>query len=245
VYNARHSRKVAKARGWRLYLIAACLWFVPISFCIASTVSIPTAQGQKVLYTHSYALIVAEAIYHQPWDVLDQIPREAQNIKAALLRLGFEEPDILIRSNIPSTQLLGVFQAFINNPTHSVDTARLFMFYAGHGYTSPLGQSFVVPVDAPSVTDSDFIARVVPISAIGDVTAYAGARHTLVVFDSCFSGAVFAHRSEEALNLLQFEELSSRRIQVITAGNASQKVPGQSQFVPALIAGALVLLRHF
>jgi hypothetical protein len=218
----------------RAFLLILCVFFAQCS--AAETVSI----GQRLLYSRSYALIVAEDAYQDPqaWPRLDQVPAEVRDLKAALMRLGFDQSDIQIENNVESSKLLGVFQAFINDDKHRVETTRLFIFYAGHGYTARFGQSYIIPVDAPASTGRDFYEKALAIEAIRGVLAHAVARHTLVVFDSCFSGAIFGYRSEDSMQSVEFDDLSSHRIQVLTAGNASQKVPALSEFVPALIAGA-------
>jgi len=206
---------------------------------VAGPIQVPTSVGPKELYSESYALLIGESSYQQPWNVLDRVPQELLDLRDALIALGFEPGNIDIQRDVRSGDLLGLFQTFVNDADHAKSTARLFVFYAGHGFTGPLGSGYIVPIDAPGSTERGFYSKALGISAVRDALGDATARHLLVIFDSCFSGSIFEHKGEvERLTPLQFETLSKGRIQVITAGTASQRVPASDEFVKVLIAGA-------
>ena len=84
----------------------------------------------------------------------------------------------------------------------------------------------------------DFLSKAILMTAVKAVLETSTARHTLVVFDSCFSGGVFGARGEATLNALQYHALIEPSIEIITAGDAGQRTPAQSEFLPAFIAAA-------
>ncbi len=69
------------------------------------------------------------------------------------------------------------------------------------------------------------------------------ARHTLFVFDSCFSGSIFISRSSGDVppavshdTPAYFQRLSQHNVQFLTAGSAHERVPSHSLFMAAFIS---------
>jgi hypothetical protein len=202
----------------------------------AAPVSIPTSVGPKLLYSHSYALIIAEAHYKNTnaWNNLDAVVNEAKDLSTALDHQGFD--DVQIKYDVLGGDLVGELQKFIHDPKHRDNSARLIIYYAGHG-DSEDNEGYLVPVDAPARSDPDFYLRAVQIQAVRDAVSDSTARHTLLLFDSCFSGLIFDTRGNPIIRPIQYEALTQPRIQVITAGDGNQTVPAQSEFLPALLRG--------
>ncbi len=80
---------------------------------------------------------------------------------------------------------------------------KVLILFSGHGYLSPAGLGFWVPVEAESGYSDDYI----PNSRLRDFLQEIRSRHTLIVSDACFSGALFAkgptRRSPEAEEVLE------------------------------------------
>ena len=80
---------------------------------------------------------------------------------------------------------------------------KLLIYFSGHGYLSPGGLGFWVPVEAEAGYSDDYI----PNSRLRDYLIEIRSRHILLVSDACFSGALFAkgptRRLPEAEEILE------------------------------------------
>jgi hypothetical protein len=131
--------------------------------------------------------------------------------------------------------------------------ARLFIYYAGHGYTEEIlerneNRGYITGIDTPwhrGTAAGYNAARPLAISMpeIKGPVATVLAQHILVVFDSCFAGTIFTTRAgdEPPRNLTPDEvtrlfERSSREF--ITTGSANERVPAHSP-LPELFLAAL------
>jgi hypothetical protein len=84
----------------------------------AAPVSISTAVGAKLLYSHSYELIIAESHYKNisAWNNLGDVVNEATDLSTALKGQGFDE--VQIEYDVLGGNLLGVLRRFIHDPKH-------------------------------------------------------------------------------------------------------------------------------
>jgi hypothetical protein len=129
--------------------------------------------------------------------------------------------------------------------------ARLFNYYAGHGYSERILQrneyrGYITGIDTPSVDGGQRAwdaARVYAMSMMEMRLhlAEALAKHILIVFDSCFAGTIFLAREGNAAPreltpdvVARLMERSSRDI--ITAGRANERVPAHSPIPKLLLA---------
>jgi hypothetical protein len=221
-------------------LCAAFIISVFAQLSNATPVVVKTQLGLETLYSDSYALIISESDYNPKyWDPLTDLPEQMKQLVDALEKLGFDRPNIDVLSDVKSTQLLGKFQAFLNAPKHRDPDARLLIYFAGHG-ASDEPNGYIVPVDAPPQSAVNFYEKALSMGAVKAVLETARARHTLAVFDSCFSGTIFQERGVRPITALRYESLTgSRGVFVITAGNGNQPVPAGNEFLDAFIRGAL------
>jgi hypothetical protein len=134
--------------------------------------------------------------------------------------------------------------------------ARLFIYYAGHGYSEPILQfseyrGYITGIDTPSTENGYDAARPNAMSMIQarSLLAQTLAKHVLLVFDSCFAGSIFISRTDEPPRMLKQEEGALTRDEVlramekpsrdiITAGDANERVPAHSP-IPRLLLAAL------
>jgi hypothetical protein len=138
--------------------------------------------------------------------------------------------------------------------THGNDNnARLFIYYAGHGYTEVIRErneyrGYITGIDTPKIdsTPEAFNAarsRAIPMAEIRGLLEVALAKHILFVFDSCFSGTIFTNRAPYnppgPLPDNVVERLLAKQARdFITAGSANEKVPAHSP-LPELFLAAL------
>jgi hypothetical protein len=117
---------------------------------------------------------------------------------------------------------------------------RLIFYYAGHGHTLKLAyggdMGYIVPVDAPNPNKDKkgFLAKAVSMQQIEVYAKNAQAKHALFLFDSCFSGSIFA-LSRAVPENISYKTAQPVR-QFITSGSADEQVPDRSVFKQMFVA---------
>ena len=184
-----------------------------------------------LLYSGYYALVVGCGDYHAGWPRLPNPVKDACEVALVLKKLGckvnlLKDPDWL--------SLRRALNKLIIGPGRDPDKAILFWF-SGHGHTlkeaggRELG--YIVPVDAPN-PDRDEIGFMEHAISMRQIETYArriSARHTLMLFDSCFSGAIFQAVRSKPSPYIE-EKIQKPVRQFITAGNQNEQVPDESVF---------------
>ncbi|MEE8435336.1 MAG: caspase family protein, partial [bacterium] len=158
-------------------------------------VAIRDKAGREVaVFKESHALIIGVSDYRAGWPKLPGVKSDVVAVKAALESHGF---DVEVVEDPTSEQLTRAFSSFINRHGRKKDT-RLVFYYAGHGHTQKMSygddMGYIVPVDAPNPNrDPDgFLAAALDMQQIEVYAKRIQARHALFLFDSCFSGSIFA-----------------------------------------------------
>lgn len=207
-------------------------------------------HAKKVpFYSGSHALLISVSRYkginQEGWRPLRNTRRELDEIQTALQQHGFDG----VRIDDPDgPELDQVYKGFAAKYGR-VENSRLLFFFAGHGYTTKDGFGYIVPIDAsdPRINPEGFLEKAKPIKELTILAEGLSARHALFVFDSCFSGSIFASRgpeqasaerkTAEARNFF-FQTTAKKALrQFITAGNESQEVPDTPKFGRLFIQG--------
>jgi hypothetical protein len=109
---------------------------------------------------------------------------------------------------------------------------NLLVFYAGHGFwEDDMQQGFWLPSDADPTDKTDWISN----SDIRDYIKGIKARHTFLIVDACFGGAIFQMRDigpEIPRHLKDLFKYPSRT--ALTSGTLNA-VPDKSEFVTYLV----------
>nr|VFJ49275.1 MAG: Formylglycine-generating enzyme, required for sulfatase activity, contains SUMF1/FGE domain [Candidatus Kentron sp. FW] len=203
-------------------------------------VIIQDKQGQQVgLYRESHALVIGVSGYDNGWPKLPGARQDIEAVARALTDNGFHVETVL---DPASDQLQQAFEKFIRRHGRKPEN-RLLFYFAGHGHTvtpkwggDPMG--YIVPRDAPNPSQDEvgFKDLALPMQRIQEYALGIDAKHALFLFDSCFSGSLFA------INRAVSEHISAKTAkpvrQFITAGTDQETVPDKSifrrQFVAAL-----------
>jgi hypothetical protein len=196
-------------------------------------------SGEEVgLYDNSYALVIGVSKYVSGWPELTGVKKDVEAVKKALENQGFhvsvlEDPD---RDGLDKK-----FRDFIYQYGRNPDD-RLLFYFAGHGYTVRLAyggdMGYIVPADAPNpnVDLDGFKAKAISMETIQVYARLIESKHALFMFDSCFSGQMFA-LSRAVPENISYKTARPVR-QFITSGSAEEQVPDKSvfcqQFVEAL-----------
>lgn len=214
-----------------LLLIVCCR----INVCGAvQTVTIKPAGN--LLYKESHALLVGVSDYYNGWPPLPGVKHDIKQLKKALESHGFQVTTVM---NPNSSSLETVYKTFVRDHGLAQDS-RLLFYFAGHGYTvhQKYGDdtAYIVPADAPNPnTDKrGFLFRAMPISFIENISKRIDAKHALFIFDSCFSGSIFA-LSRSIPPIINYKTAKPVR-QFITSGAADEEVPDKSIFLRELVA---------
>ncbi|MBI4233123.1 MAG: SUMF1/EgtB/PvdO family nonheme iron enzyme [Chloroflexi bacterium] len=191
-------------------------------------------SGKEVaLYQGSYAVVVGVSNYDY-WPDLPNAVRDAEEIGAVLSELGFE---VLVVRDPDQQALEGALKDL--EFRKEVEQARVLFYFAGHGETETLANSeelgYIVPRDAPlqSVHPRLFVEKAVSMQRIEQCAKRMRFKHALFVFDSCFSGSIFALQRAAPQNISEKCALPVR--QFITAGGRDEPVPDQSVFKVSLL----------
>jgi formylglycine-generating enzyme required for sulfatase activity len=190
------------------------------------------------LYEQSYALVVGVSDYTRGWPNLPGVKKDVEEVARALERHGFLVTKV---ENPDSAQLDKSFREFIDAYGRGVET-RLLFYFAGHGHTvrQSYGEEmgYIVPTDAPlpARDPAGFMSKAMDMQQMEIYARRVQSKHALFVFDSCFSGAIFA-LSRAVPDAISYKTARPVR-QFITSGSANEQVPDQSifrhQFVEAL-----------
>jgi hypothetical protein len=195
-----------------------------------------------------YALLIGNSHYRDPrWPQLLDIPPQLDALEKGL-KHHFE--NIEVAHNLEAEGLRQKINNFLRIRGNS-SNARLFIYYAGHGYTELIEErneyrGYITGVDTPWIDktrrESYDAARLRAISMmeIRAPLAEILARHVLFAFDSCFAGTIFTTRTDSTPRFLSpavVELLLGKPSRdFLTAGSANEKVPAHSPFPEFFLA---------
>src|SRR5205085_10547251 len=204
---------------------------------LRAEIDIKTEDGRVVkLYDKSYALLIGESEYTNGWPKLPGVPADIEAVRVALVKQGFQ---VIVLPNRTGAQLDEAFRNFISQYGMNVEN-RLLFYFAGHGHTikQSYGEEmgYIVPVDAPNPNRdlSGFMDKAMDMQQMELYARRIQAKHALFLFDSCFSGSLFA-LSRAVPDNIGYK--TSRPVrQFITSGSADETVPDRSIFREQFIA---------
>lgn len=152
-------------------------------------------QTPLPLYAGCHALVVGCSEYETPraWPRLPNPVKDARDVAQTLTVLGWQ---VQLVENPTGAALRRELNRLVTDVGRQEDQGILIWF-SGHGYTrkeadgSRLG--YIVPVDAPDPMKDPgvFMERAVDMRFLEGIARGILSRHVLMVFDSCFSGAIF------------------------------------------------------
>lgn len=226
--------------------------FICIIICIISgTAYSAEDRGLKInvktrsdtivpLYSDYQALVIGAGNYEKGWPKLPKPSSDAVEITETLKKIGFRPDNIHVIIDPSSSALKDAFNRLVKESKE--EDKAIFIYFAGHGHTlkqadgTPLG--YIVPVDTPD-PDLDVIGFMEKAISMRDIETYAQlikSRHVLMMFDSCFSGALFTVMRDKPSPYIE-EKIAHPVRQFITAGQENESVPDKSVFKEVFIQG--------
>jgi len=217
---------------------------LPLSASAASEsrgvgIKIKDDKGKEIsLYKESHALIIGASAYTAGWPKLPGVKKDVDEVKSVLERQGFH---VVVVMDPNRDRMVKAYEDFINKYGMNPEN-RLLFYFAGHGHTvkQSYGEEmgYIVPVDAPNPNkdQQQFLAKSMDMQMIEVFAKRIQSKHALFLFDSCFSGSLFA-LGRAVPESISYKTAKPVR-QFITSGSADEQVPDTSvfkqQFVSAL-----------
>lgn len=202
------------------------------SYTLISEQSVATAKTEDGMTAGKYyALLIAINDYDDPKiQSLDKPIKDAELLAKTLVdQYTFDPENVTLIKNATRVEMIDALDALRKRV--SVND-NLLIFYAGHGlYDKESELGYWIPKDGRSTSTADYFRN----STLTDQISAIKSKHTLLIADACFSGAIFKSRAaffdaNVAVNKLY--ELPSRK--AITSGTLTE-VPDRSAFMEYLI----------
>ncbi|MBW2062717.1 MAG: caspase family protein [Deltaproteobacteria bacterium] len=200
-------------------------------------INVVTKEGKKIgLYKDYHALVVGVSDYEY-WPKLPYTIDDCKEVSAKLRELGFQVKQVF---DPTSRELKTALSEMVYKMGREENRAILF-YYAGHGETEKLADKtnmgYIVPRDCPMLKNDPmgFATHAVSMRDIESASLKIRARHVIMLFDSCFSGALFALVRAVPHDITEKSLLPVR--QYITAGREDEQVPDKSIFKRCLLVG--------
>lgn len=193
---------------------------------------------QLPLYSSYHALVIGCGEYNNGWPQLPNPVSDAREVASTLREMGWMVKTV---ENPKGAQLRSALYELITGPGRDKESAIL-VWFSGHGHTlsevdgSKLG--YIVPVDAPNpdINEMGFMERSVSMRQIETIARRIYSKHVLMIFDSCFSGAIFQMVRSRPSPYIE-EKVSSPVREFITAGSEHEQVPDKSVFKLCFLQG--------
>jgi len=225
----------------RNFLITLLLiaFLSPASYLFAASrgIQVVSKKGQPLyLYKDYHAVVIGVSDYDH-WPKLPNAVKDTEEVAGKLREMGFK---VKLITNPDSRQLKSTLSE-IARRLGTEQNRALILYYAGHGETTTLADGtelgYIIPKDCPlQILDPlGFDTKAVSMKEIEMLALKVRSKHMLVMFDSCFSGSLFALSRAAPTDI---SEKSAKPVrQFMTAGGANETVPDRSIFKVCLLQG--------
>ena len=206
-------------------------------FAATRGIRVVSRDGQTLyLYKDYYAVVIGVSDYDH-WPKLPNAVKDTEEVAEKLRELGFQ---VKLVANPDSQQFKSTLSE-IARRLGSEKNRALLLYYAGHGETTTLADGtelgYIIPKDCPlqNLDPFGFDSKAVSMKEIEMLALKVKSKHMLALFDSCFSGSLFALSRVAPADI---SEKSAKPVrQFITAGGAEETVSDRSIFKVCLLRG--------
>ena len=216
-----------------LLLFLVVLVIAPTTRCVGAD---SQERDNHFLSKDYHALVVGVSEY-KIWPRLPYAVEDAREVASFLKRMGFK---VTLVTDPTSKELKKALNLFAIETGRESDRALVF-YYAGHGETQTLTDGtkigWIIPRECPLLREDPqgFVNQAVSTKDMETYSLRIRSKHVLMLFDSSFSGAVFALESP-VLEVISEKSASPVR-QYIIAGKADEPIPDRSMFKLSLLKG--------
>jgi len=221
-----------------LFLLLVPLYVIsPPLFATSRGIRVTTEQGKSVYLYKDYLALVIGVSNYDKWPRLPNAVRDAQEVAAKLRQLGFE---VRLVMDPTAREMQTLLSELVYDMGREEKRAVLF-YYAGHGETETLADGtkmgYLIPTDCPILEKNPkgFATHAISMRDIESASLRIRAKHVLMLFDSCFSGSLFALVRAVPHDITEKSALPVR--QYITAGREDEQVPDKSMFKRCFLIG--------
>ena len=171
------------------------------------------------------------------WPKLSNAADDAKDVATKLKGMGFTVKLVL---NPTYRQLRTALTEMVYEMGSENHRALLF-YYAGHGETETMADrtklGYIIPKDCPLIKKNPkgFATHAISMKDIESISLRIRAKHVMMLFDSCFSGSLFALVRAVPDDITEKSTLPVR--QYITAGREDEQVPDKSMFKRVFLLG--------
>lgn len=174
--------------------------------------------------TNDFAIIVGVEKYANELPDAQFAARDAKAVRAELAALGVPERNM--RSIEGNKASLSALSAYLEDwlPKNVKENSRVFFYFSGHGAPDPkTGNAYLVPYDgSPSFLDKTAF----PVARLYEDLGKLKAKLSIVVLDSCFSGAggrsVLAEGTRPLVNVTQTSVAPGSKVLLFAAAAPSE-----------------------
>jgi WD40 repeat protein len=199
---------------------------------ITCTADASTATGPDTGTEGKYYALIIGINNYKSSDIpsLDNPIKDAGSLYDVLsTKYSFDKDNIFFLKNPTLNEIITTLDSLVGKITAN---DNLLIFYAGHGYWDEKGKvGYWFPSDATKNSTVNWFRN----STLRDFIGSIQSKHTLLIADACFSGAIFKTRSgfsEAPQGVQQLYDLPSRK--AMTSG-VLQVVPDESTFMKYLV----------
>lgn len=212
-------------------------------------VKTPKPGPPVTLYKESHALVIGVSNYTAGWPRLPGVKEDLNAVIRVLKTKGFH---VVVVENPTKDEMERAYDDFIVQYGLRPDN-RLLLYFAGHGYTHKPSYAtddpqewmgYIVARDAPlpGAEMGPFFRRALSMQRFADIARRIEAKHVLFIFDSCFSGSIFALSRAKPPDEGVLKLAAKPVRQFISSGTVDQEVSDaggfRRQFIAALDGAA-------
>lgn len=215
---ARGDSKKVEVSQARVPKRAMKLIWAPVGLILLAGALFCTKALAQQMYEKSWAVVIGIDRY-QHWPHLQAAVADAKAVAQRLKEMGFEPVTYLAEGEATRDRILTEIGTRLSRDTGPND--RVFIYFAGHGYTEELPNGdqvgYLIPADCPQ---SNFFTYAISMQQIRETFSRMRAKHIYYVIDACFSGYGFTRGSGMAPGARGYLQVvtEKRAVQMITAG---------------------------
>lgn len=193
------------------------------------------AAGRATL--HYKALLIGINTYvHPAWQQLKNPVSDIRALKNVLVsQYRFAAEDVTLLENASYDDII---EAFNQLKRFAGEDTSLLVYYAGHGYyPKDEGEGYWIPRDAG---EPESLRLFLPTSTVLSKIHSIKTRHTLLIADSCFSGALVRKTRGSEGNSRFYQDLSQKKSRQIITSGGLEPVDDQGAGPHSIFAGKLI-----
>jgi len=200
-------------------------------------VAVVSPEGRDLFLYKDYRALVVGISDYDKWPDLPFAVQDAEEVTTKLDKMGFQVKLVI---NPTSREFKKILSEMTYKMGREPNRAVLF-YYAGHGETEIMADGtkmgYIIPKDCPPLKEDPvgFDTHAVSMRDIESASLRMKSKHVLMLFDSCFSGALFSLVRAMPADITEKSALPVR--QYITAGNENEQVPDKSMFKRCFLIG--------